>query len=186
MDLEKKIEGLLFYKGEGMSFDKLAEFFSVSVEDISKAVEKLSVDLAERGVSIVVHNTEVMMTVSGALSEMIESIRKDEVSKDLSKASMETLSIILYKNSSKSGSRDGVTRSEIDYIRGVNSGFILRNLMVRGLIQKESDKNDSRRLIYRPTIDLLSFMGVSRIEDLPNYAEVLKSLEDTLNNQENE
>ena len=70
-----------------------------------------------------------------------------------------TLSIILYKN--------GVKRSEIDYIRGVNSSFILRALSIRGLVDKVVDPDDNRRFIYKPSFDLLSFMGVTSIKELP-------------------
>jgi segregation and condensation protein B len=121
---------------------------------------------------------EVMMSVSKELSAIIESLRKDEITKELSKATLETLSIILYKN--------GVTRSEIDYIRGVNSSFILRNLLIRGLISKESDLKDIRRMLYKPTIETLAYMGVTRIEDLPDYADTVSRLNNTLNNQNND
>jgi len=94
---------------------------------------------------------------------------KEELNKELSKASLETLSIILYKN--------GVGRSLIDYIRGVNSSFTLRALSIRGLIEKSIDKEDSRRYIYKPTFELLSFMGVKSVEELPDYELVNKSIE---------
>jgi segregation and condensation protein B len=94
----------------------------------------------------------------------------------LTKSSLETLSIVLYKN--------GVSRSEIDYIRGVNSSFILRNLIVRGLIEKITDPKDSRRLLYRPTFDALSFMGITSIEQLPNYSEVITQLQEVIKQEE--
>ena len=87
-------------------------------------------------------------------------MKKEELSRELSKASLETLTIILYT--------DGVTRSEIDFIRGVNSSFILRNLSVRGLIEK-SDAKEGRRNAYYPTLDTLAYMGVTRREELPDF-----------------
>ena len=116
----------------------------------------------------------VILCVRSELSPLIQSIRKDEVTRDLSKAALETLSVILYKN--------GVTRSEIDYIRGVNSSFILRNLLVRGLIEKVMDQSDSRRVLYRPTFDTLAYMGVSSIDQIPNYIEVRKQIDQVMNN----
>lgn len=178
MQLEQQIEGLLFYKGEGMTIKKIADILAVSVEDVNTALSSLENSLSGRGVSIVRNADEVMMGVSSELSSFIEAMRKDEITKDLSKASLETLSIVMYKN--------GVTRSEIDYIRGVNSSFILRNLLVRGLVKRESDQKDIRRMIYKPTLDTLSFMGITRIEDLPNYEQAVAALNNTLNNQTNE
>ncbi len=178
MHLEQKIEGLLFYKGESMTIKKIADILSVSVEDVDSACVALAEALSTRGVALVRNGDEVMMSVSKELSSIIESLRKDEITKELSKASLETLSIVLYKN--------GVTRSEIDYIRGVNSSFILRNLLVRGLVAKESDTKDTRRVLYKPTIETLSYMGVTKIEDLPDYGSVVARLNNTINNQNND
>jgi len=94
--------------------------------------------------------------------------KKEELNKDLSKASLETLSIILYKN--------GASRADIDYIRGVNSSFTLRAMAIRGLVEKTIDKKDSRRYIYKPSFELLSFMGVKSVEELPDYSEVSNSI----------
>ena len=77
---------------------------------------------------------------------------------------METLAIILYKGS--------VTRSEIDYIRGVTSTFILRNLAIRGLVEKYINEEDKRTVLYKPTIDLLSYLGVESTEKLPSFSDL--------------
>lgn len=173
MELESKIEGLLFYKGEDISIKKLSELLNVSIEEVNQALIKLEQSLVGRGIVLVKKDNSVILGIAGELGPLIESIRKDEITKELSKASLETLSIILYKN--------GVARSEIDYIRGVNSSFILRNLLVRGLIEKILDEKDSRRVLYRPTFETLSFMGVTSIDKLPNYTEVKSQLETVIN-----
>ena len=103
---------------------------------------------------------------------MIENLQKEELNKDLSKSSLETLSIILYKN--------GASRAEIDNIRGVNSSFTLRVLSMRGLVERITDPNDSRRYIYKPSLGLLSYMSVTSIEELPEYSEINKSIEATV------
>ena len=177
MELESKIEGLLFYKGEDIQIKKLAELLNVSGEEIEEGLKKLDQSLLKRGLVLVRKNDSVVLGITAELSPLIESIRKDEVTKELSKASLDTLSIILYKNE--------VARSEIDYIRGVNSSFILRNLLVRGLIEKISDTKDSRRVLYRPTFETLSFMGITSIEQLPNYDEVRTQLQEALKQEEN-
>ncbi len=173
LSLESKIEGLLFYKGEDVSLAKLTELLKVNKEEVSEALIKLEKSLENRGLTLIKKDNSVMLGVARDLSPLIESIRKDEMTRELSKASLETLSIILYKNN--------VARSEIDYIRGVNSSFILRNLLIRGLIEKVIDEKDNRRNLYRPTFDTLSFMGVTSIEDLPNYDTVRNELEGVLN-----
>jgi segregation and condensation protein B len=176
MQLESKIEGILFYKGEDVSIKKLAELLNVTVEEIEEALKKLEQSLSGRGLVLVRKDDSVVLGITGELSSIIESIRKDEITKELTKSSLETLSIVLYKN--------GVSRSEVDYIRGVNSSFILRNLLVRGLIEKIIDPKDSRRFLYRPTFDTLSFMGVTSIDQLPNYNEVKAQLENVIKQEE--
>jgi len=177
MELESKIEGLLFYKGEDVEIKKLAELLIVSRDEIEESLKKLENSLINRGLVLVRKDDSVVLGVASGLSPLIESIRKDEITKDLTKSSLETLSIILYKN--------GVSRSEIDYIRGVNSSFILRNLLVRGLIEKIIDSKDSRRFLYRPTFETLSFMGITSIKELPNYESVLSQLQESLKQGEN-
>ncbi len=177
IELESKIEGLLFYKGEDVSISKLVEIFHVTEESIRDALNKLDRSLLGRGLVLVRKDDQVVLGITGELSSLIESIRKEEIAKELSKAALETLSIVLYKN--------GISRSEIDYIRGVNSSFILRNLLVRGLVEKTIDSSDSRRILYRPTFDTLSFMGITSINELPNYDQVVASLSGTLNQKEN-
>ena len=181
ISLESKIEGLLFYKGEDVSIKKLSELLKVSELEIEESLKKLEASLSGRGLVLVRKNDSVVLGITRELSPLIESIRKDEVTKELSKATLDTLAIILYKNDPSIQS--GVSRSEIDYIRGVNSSFILRNLLVRGLIEKITDVKDSRRALYRPTFETLSFMGITSIDQLPNYNEVRTQLQEALNNQ---
>ncbi|MFA6177553.1 MAG: SMC-Scp complex subunit ScpB [Candidatus Paceibacterota bacterium] len=168
MNLEQKIEAILFWKGEPMSRKKLSEILKVSGEEIQSAIINLKTSLENRGIVLIENDEEIMLGTASECSKLIEDLQKEELNKDLSKASLETLSIILYKN--------GVSRAEIDYIRGVNSSFTLRALSIRGLIEKTTDMKDSRKYIYKPSFELLSFMGVKSVEELPDYAEVSNSI----------
>ncbi len=169
MNLEQKIEAILFWKGEPISCKKLGEILHVGQVEINESVEKIKENLKERGIVLQEKENDIMLGTNREVSDLIENLQKEELNKELSKASLETLSIVLYKN--------GATRAEIDYIRGVNSSFILRALAIRGLVEKEIDKEDSRRFIYKPTFELLSFMGVQKVEELPDYDEVNKSID---------
>ena len=142
---------------------------SVSEEEIKNGIQILKEKLEGRGVSLMEKEDEVMMVTAGECSELIENLTKEELSKDLGKAALETLSIILYQGPIK--------RSELDYIRGVNSQFILRNLLVRGLIEKISDPKDARTFVYKPSFELLAHLNVKNIEELPDYEAVRKDIE---------
>lgn len=168
MEIEKKIEAILFWKGEPVSLKKLQDILKVSKEEIAGAVLKLKENLANRGIALMEKGDEITLGTIPELSSLIETLQKEELNKDLSKASLETLSIVLYKN--------GASRAEIDYVRGVNSSFILRALSVRGLVEKITDPKDNRRYIYKPSFELLSFMGIKSVEELPEYNEVSNSI----------
>jgi len=112
---------------------------------------------------------KVVLRSAPQYTETLEQLRKEELSRDLGKAGLETLSIILY--------RAPVTRAEVDYIRGVNSTFIIRNLLIRGLIEKTPNPNDARSFLYKPTFSLLSFLGISNINELPEYEDVRKEID---------
>lgn len=168
MNLESQIEAVLFFKAEPVSVVKLANILKTSQDDIIAGVDKLRTALESRGITLQENNGEYMLVASREYSDIIEELQKEELSKDLSKASLETLSIILYKN--------GASRAEIDYIRGVNSSFILRALAVRGLVKKSPDPKDNRKMIFKPTFELLSFMGVGLVKELPNFDEVHASI----------
>lgn len=178
MNLEQKIEAILFFKGEPMSRKKLAEFLGVGQTEINEAIEKLKENLSARGIIFQENQNEITLGTAPELSDLIEKLQKEELNKELSKASLETLSVVLYKN--------GVSRSLIDYIRGVNSSFTLRALSIRGLIERSIDPQDNRRYIYKPTFELLSFMGVKSVEELPDYNLVNSSIESAAQGLEEE
>jgi segregation and condensation protein B len=182
MNLESKIEAILFFKGEPVSIERLSSVLKVSKDAVREAVANLKTSLEGRGIVLQENDEEYLLGTHPDLSDLIEDLKKEELNRELSKASLETLSIILYKN--------GATHAEVDYIRGVNSSFTLRALSVRGLVSRETDKKDSRRYIYKPSFELLSFMGVKNVEELPDYADInngievsAKSLEEELKNE---
>ncbi|HTE48789.1 MAG TPA: SMC-Scp complex subunit ScpB [Candidatus Paceibacterota bacterium] len=178
MDIEKQIEAILFWKGEPVSRKKLAEILKVGQSEINESIEKIKESLKGRGTVLIEKENEIMLGTAPEFASLIEDLQKEELNKELSKASLETLSIVLYKN--------GVSRAEIDYIRGVNSSFTLRALSIRGLVEKTIDENDSRRYIYKPSFELLSYMGIKSVVELPDYGEVSSSIDIAAKNLEEE
>lgn len=162
MTLDAKIESILFWKAEPVTFAELARMCGAGEPETERALQVLEEKLRGRGVALLRKDDEVALRSAPDASTLLEKLAKEELSRDLGKAGLETLSIILYQGP--------VSRREIDYIRGVNSSFILRNLLVRGLIERVENPKDQRSFLYRPTFDLFSFMGISRLEDLPEYA----------------
>jgi segregation and condensation protein B len=168
-NLEKQLEAVLFWKGEPVSIKKLSQIFSKTEEEISDALRQLEENLVGRGVSLIRKEDEVALGTSKDTSELIEKLTKEELIRDLGRAGIETLSIIIYQGP--------ISRAEIDYIRGVQSTFILRNLMIRGLVEKVTNPKDQRSFLYKPTFELLSYMGLTKIEEMPEFAEAKAEIE---------
>jgi segregation and condensation protein B len=161
MPLDAVLEAILFWKGEPLSVSKLATLLKKPEPEITEALSILEVKLEGRGLQLIRKEDEVMIGTHPKVGSIIEVLIKEELVKDLGKAGLETLSIVLYQGP--------VARRDIDYIRGVNSNFILRNLLVRGLIEKIQSPNDQRSFLYKPTFELMSYLGIGKIEDLPEY-----------------
>jgi len=166
------MQSVLFYFGEPVSFKKLASIFNIEKKRVEETIPELKEMVEKTGLSLIVHNEKIQMVTNPEASLIIETIRKDEVTKDLSKAALETLSIVLY--------RDNVSRADIDFIRGVNSSFILRNLLVRGLVVRRSHPTDARSFVYTASHDLLGYLSVSNPKDLPDFDRVQKMLEEKI------
>lgn len=178
LKLESKIEAILFYKNEPLNIKKLGEMLKVEESQITEGLNVLRENLKNRGVSLIEQDGKVALVTSKEASALIEEIAKEEMSREIGKAGLETLAIILYNN--------GASRREIDYIRGVNSTFILRNLAMRGLVEKTDNPKDPRGFLYKPSIELLAHIGILKLEELPRFDEFKAKLESAVTQDQNE
>ena len=163
MNIENKIEAILLFKNEPMNLSDLSKTLKISRDDLEQTINNLQQEYKDRGIVLVTDGETVSLGTHPELSGLIEEMQKEELSRELGKAGLETLSIVLYKNP--------ISRREIDYIRGVNSSFILRNLLIRGLIERTEGVAGERSYTYKPTLELMRYLGLTRTEDLPKYEE---------------
>lgn len=175
MNTEQQIEAILLFKNEPVSYGELAKLLGESVSSIKSAIHELSSKYNDHGIVVVDDGESVALGTHPSASGLIEKITKEELSRDLGRAGLETLSIVLYKGP--------VSRREIDYIRGVNSGFILRNLLIRGLIERAEGVTGERSYSYKPTLSLLRHLGIKSREDLPEYGSALQKIETFVQSQ---
>ncbi|MFA5318347.1 MAG: SMC-Scp complex subunit ScpB [Patescibacteria group bacterium] len=170
LELKKQIESLLFISGKPLAPKKIAELIGdkVNVKDINKAIDELIKDYDERagGIKIIKSASQIQMATSGENTEVIRNFIKDETTGELTKPSIETLTIIAY--------RGPIAKYELERIRGINCSLILRNLILRGLAEEKKD-NKKREIYYSVTLDFLKYLGVSRVEDLPDYDRLSKN-----------
>jgi segregation and condensation protein B len=161
MNLEQKIEAILFYKNEPLEIKELSKLAGKEESEVKEALKNLSDSLVGRGVCLIETEKEISLATAPEMKDVIEQIAKDEMSSEIGKAGLETLAIILYSGP--------ISRREIDYIRGVNSTFILRNLCMRGLAEREQDSKDQRILRYKSSLSLLAHLGLKKAEELPEF-----------------
>ena len=167
--LEMQIEAVLFYRTEPVKFSELAEFFSVPQEDILLAINELSKTLSTHSIRVAITDTTAQLVTAPEVSELIENMRKEELRGEIGKAGAETLAIIIYKGP--------LSRVEIDRIRGVNSTFIIRNLLIRGLVERRPHPTDTRSYTYAITPALLNHLGIQSRESLPEFATIMNALD---------
>lgn len=165
--LSDHLEALLFYKGEGVSIRELGRMTEANEEEVREALGSLGERL-NGGVRLVVDAERTMLATAPEYAVSIEELVKEELSKDLGKAGSEVLAIVVYMGP--------VTRARVDHVRGVNSTSTLRHLQVRGLVEKIPNPDDSRSMMYRPTLELLSHLGVESVEVLPDYEAVRREI----------
>jgi segregation and condensation protein B len=157
------LEALLFIHGEPISFKKIDAFLGLTPEDRDAALLELQSKLAsdERGLTLLIDKEKVQLVTKSAFSSFLETFMKEELSEDLTPASLETLAIIAYLGP--------ISRSRIEYLRGVNSLFTLRNLRIRGLIERFQDDLHPNVYLYRPSFTFLKHVGADAIAALPEY-----------------
>lgn len=172
MELKHKIEAVLFVTGEPVSEKKLAKVLGSSQEEVRQALEELRGDYKDRGMVVLQKEDEWQFGTSPEYAGLIEQMVKSEFTEELSRAALETLTIVAY--------RGPLTRHALDFIRGVNSSFMLRNLLLRGLIERVENPKDARSYLYKISFDFLKHLGITRVEDLPQYAENRALADDTL------
>ncbi|MBU1178233.1 SMC-Scp complex subunit ScpB [Patescibacteria group bacterium] len=180
--LKSQIESLLFISGKPVKYQKLAKVLEAKTKEVKEAINELNEEYREqeRGLSMAIKRDSAQLVSAPANAGFVQKLVIQELQGDLSKAALETLTIILY--------RSPITRAEVEMIRGVNCIYILRNLLLRGLITKKDSQEDARVSVYEASFDFLKHLGVSKVEELPNYRELREKIEIVKNedNSDNE
>lgn len=171
MDIEKLksiIESLLFISGESMKVSKIAKLSEAFKEDVENALMMLTADYAgsKRGFLILRKEDEVQLATSPDNALYVDKIVKSDLQEALSGASLEVLSIIAY--------RGPISRTEIEAIRGVNCTYTLRNLLMRGLVERIDNPKDLRGYVYKISFEFLKKLGIDDVKKLPDFENLSK------------
>lgn len=171
-----KLEAILFIYGESLGIKKIAQLLDIENEEAKSLLRDYASELKKRegGLTLLVDHEKVQLVTSPEFGPIVEGFIKSELTETLTPAALETLSIVAYFGP--------INRAKLDYIRGVNSTFTLRNLSIRGLIDRMPDPGRTQSFLYAPSFDAWKHLGVTTKEELPEY-NTFKSL---LQNKESE
>lgn len=160
--LTTNIESILFAAAKPIGIDQLKKYFDTSTETIAEAVEDIRTryNRGTSGIHLLEQEGKVQFVTNPDASEDVASFLKKDATSPLTKPSLETLTVIAY--------RGPVTRPELEQIRGVNCGVILRNLLIRGFIEETQDRTHLQP-VYSVTIDFMRKLGLTHLEELPEY-----------------
>jgi len=160
--VKSQIESMLLVTSKPISINKLAETLKVKPKEIEEQIELIAQYFNDNGngIRLLKNNNQVQLASSPENSELIETYLKSDLTGELTKPSLETLTIVAY--------RQPISKAEIEQIRGINCSLILRNLMVRGLVEAEYNKEQAITL-YSVTMDFLKYLGIITVSELPDF-----------------
>jgi len=164
LSLEAQVESVLFVADAPISTGHLAKVLEATTAQIEHALSNLETAYEKRGLRLQWDGSFVQIITAPEAALAIERFLGLEANTRLSKAALETLAIIAY--------RQPITRPEIDAIRGVNSDSVLRTLLRVGLIDDVGRAPTvGRPILYSTTFEFLQYFGLRSIEELPPLEE---------------
>lgn len=163
------LEALLYISPHAVTLKKLCEYADCSAAEAKAALGELMEEYRQHaGLQLNRVHDAYQFSTTPAAARAVEKYLEEEEKKELTKPSLETLTIIAY--------RGPIAKAEIELIRGVNCSLILRNLLIRGLIEEEYDAALAITR-YKVTFDFLHYLGLREPQELPDFL--------TLNSNEN-
>ncbi len=160
LSLLARLEALLFAAPGPVTAQQLAAALDVPTREAKKALEAYAATLEGRGIRLQRHRGRVQLTTAPEAAPWVERLLGLEATTRLSRAALETLAIVAY--------RQPVTRPQINAIRGVNSDGVMKSLLSKGLIEEMGRaEGPGRPILYGTTADFLAHFGLNSLDDLP-------------------
>lgn len=166
-EIAKIVEGVLFVSGEGVEIDEFKSRFDMNDREFNKCLDILKEKYnKDSGINIIQYKTKVQLCSNPQIVENIAEILNPIRERSLTKAALETVAIIAYKQP--------ITRMEIEGIRGVNCDYAIQLLQANNLIEVVGRKDAvGKPLLFGTTENFLKRFELKSIESLPNYNELL-------------
>ena len=157
------LEGLLYVEGDlGITLEQVSEILNISLDSAKDLVLSLKEEYIkeDRGLRINFLGNSIKLTTKEQHKEYFQKLLESPKNNVLSPQALETLAIIAYN--------EPITRMQIDEYRGVDSIYVLRRLLAKGLV-KECGRSDlpGRPILYKTTDEFLDYFNLSSKDDLP-------------------
>lgn len=169
-ELSEIVKATLFVAGEGIEKDFMAEKLNVTIKTLEKAIEELKAQMDEdSGIQVIEFKNKIQLTSNPKYVDAISAVLNPIREKALTKAALETMAIIAYKQP--------ITRLEIEDIRRTGSDYAVNILLEHKLIEVVGRKDAvGKPLLYGTTDEFLKRFGLTDVSDLPAYDELLERI----------
>ncbi len=169
-NLKEVVLSVLFVAGDGIEREFLAEKLQVSQKEIEKVVDALQKEFCgERGIHIIQYKNKVQLASNPEYANYIGEVLNPIREKSLTRAALETLAIIAYKQP--------ITKLEIEDIRRVNSDYAVQILVDQNMIEVVGRKDAvGKPLMFGTTENFLKRFNVQNLSDLPDYEQLLERI----------
>ncbi len=176
MENKAILEGLLFVVGEdGLNIDQIKDVLQIEEEEAKQLILDLKEDYNNdnRGLRIDFLGNKIKLTTKPEHKEYYQRLLENPETNALSQASLETLAIIAYNQP--------VTRMQVDELRGVSTGQMIRKLVAKGFVKEGGRSNlPGRPILYETTNEFLDYFGLSSIEDLPDMRDFITTTDEEI------
>lgn len=167
-NLKSKLESLLFVSNRPLKAKTLANLLQTEENEVKAALNELAEERKDSGVVLLSADEGYQLATNSANSPVVKEFLNADLRERLTDASIEVLSIVAY--------RQPISKAEIEAIRGVNSQYSLRILLIRGLIEKIPDPHDGRANLYQTTTEFLQQLGLTSAQDLLEFNELVSQV----------
>ena len=166
--LESKLESILFVASKPLTINQLAKLTGANATVVTNALETLQKSHNETGIVLLEANSNWQLATHPDNVSLVKAFLNADLREKLTDATVEVLGIVAY--------RQPISKTEIEAIRGVNCQYSIRQLLMRGLIEKIPNPNDARGSLYQITTEFLQHLGLQSITDLPKFSKLTESI----------
>lgn len=167
--IKSQLLSILFAAGKPVLISELKQILQIDEIQLREIIEDIVGQNSNAGIILLAHNDKLQLATHPDNSSIVKQFLSLELRERLTDAAVETLAVIAY--------RQPISRAEIENIRGVNSQYILRQLLIRGLIEKAESAADRRVQLYRTTLEFMQHLGLRDMKELPDFEELTKNIQ---------